>query len=130
VDLPKASFRLARPGGRLADALLVGGLPGRLHHLLDGSAFHLMTFNDALHEAVTDAIGRHLDLVKVHRIGRTGLAPSNRKDQFPDLVLVRPDGYVAAAGDGTAVDQMAAYLRRWLSPVPAAKDQSSEKHEA
>jgi 2-polyprenyl-6-methoxyphenol hydroxylase-like FAD-dependent oxidoreductase len=118
-----ASYRgapLAQGGGRLG-ALRAGDrvpdlhLPeGRLYDLLDPGSPTLLI-------AAADDDLRHVcepwaGVLPIHRVT---LPPSIAAG--PVWLLVRPDGYLAAAGGPADARRLGRWLGRWLEPVPTEK---------
>jgi len=90
-----------RAGDRVPDVYL-GGV--RLYDLLDLSTLTLFVSSDA----VAEAYRPWQDIVTVHRVPMAG--------EWADAgwLLVRPDGYLAAAGRPGDAKRLAGWLDRWL----------------
>ena len=100
-----------RPGRRLRDSLIAGGGVQRVHEVIDGSAFHLIAFDEDSLRQIGERIGGYSGVLTTHSIGRSMLVGSR---SFPAFVLVRPDGYIATSGDVTDGARVIAYLDRWV----------------
>jgi hypothetical protein len=103
-----------RAGDRVPDVRLP---EGRLYDLLDLSTPTL--FVTAESESIASACRDWSDVLTVHRVARSSaLAPT------PGWLLVRPDGYLAAAGSADETNRLLEWLRRWMNE-PAQPTNSS-----
>jgi 2-polyprenyl-6-methoxyphenol hydroxylase-like FAD-dependent oxidoreductase len=101
-----------RAGDRVPDVRLAGG---RLYDLLDISRFTLVVVGDPERVPAHRGWG-----IAVARIPMTAeLAPG------PGWLLVRPDGYLAAAGSSESIDRFTRWLTRWLVAHPHVENASS-----
>lgn len=111
---PARCPRPARPGTRLRDTPLAGGPPERLHHLLDGSRFHLLVFDDGILERIEESIRPYAEVLSSHRIRRSQLAAPGLRHRHPGFVLVRPDGHIAVSGETEQLAKVEEYLDQWV----------------
>lgn len=111
---PARCSRLARPGTRLRDTRLAGGPPERLHGLLDGSAFHLLVFDEETLERIEESIRPYARVLSTHRIRRSQLPALGLRRRNSGFILVRPDGYVAVSGETEPLSKVDEYLDRWV----------------
>jgi 2-polyprenyl-6-methoxyphenol hydroxylase-like FAD-dependent oxidoreductase len=99
--------------------------PSTLFQLMDPSAFTLFYSNisdpSKTHAEINDALGAWHYLMHGHEIATA----ENDGDAFKHLLgtsssilLVRPDGYVAFAGNERSVPQLAKYCDKWLIAKP------------
>jgi hypothetical protein len=98
-----------RAGDRVPDLDVAGG---RLYDLVDTSTLTLFVSDGAT--PIVDACLPWADVVTV------------RKTSLPDelvtgsgWLLVRPDGYLAAAGRADDAPRLRDWLDRWLTPTPS-----------
>jgi hypothetical protein len=115
-----ASYRgrpIARGGGgvgrlRAGDRVPDVHLPeGRLYDLLDPSRLTLFVTGEAGHAmaAVRECAGEWVPAIAVRHV-----APSSEFARHPAWLLVRPDGYLAAAGSADEGDRLNCWLAKWL----------------
>jgi 2-polyprenyl-6-methoxyphenol hydroxylase-like FAD-dependent oxidoreductase len=102
--LAKGGGRIGRlrAGDRVPDVRLAGS---RLYDLLDTSRFTLVVIGDP--ERVPEYRGWGIAVVRIPMAAE--LAPG------PGWLLVRPDGYLAAAGSSESIDRLTRWLKRWLA---------------
>jgi 2-polyprenyl-6-methoxyphenol hydroxylase-like FAD-dependent oxidoreductase len=111
-----------RAGDRVPDVRLA---EGRLYDLLDTSTLTLFVVGDD-----TDPIAapHHdwVDVLTVHRVAlHPALAPAS------GWLLVRPDGYLAAAGGAGESDRLTGWLHRWLTePAQPTNSSNAARHVA
>jgi hypothetical protein len=120
-----ASHDARPPAGRRApNATGLRGPRGErsIFDLLRGPQWTILAFTD---EALPDFGDLDPALVHVHQIGIaggaefhdvTGAATRAYATTNPELVLVRPDGYIAGRVPATESSRLPAHLRRWLPP--------------
>ena len=112
VTFPDRRFR---PGRRLADLPLTHGPSTHLHELIDGGGFHLLEFGGGIDDAAREDISQVYEgMVTITQITRSSLP---ERTCPPAYVLVRPDGYIAAAGDDSEAERARRYLTRWVAPA-------------
>lgn len=99
-------------GDRVPDVALGGD---RLDDLLDVSTLTLLVSGDV--GRLADAYAPWADVVTVREVSLPDGFPPNSASG-PAWLLVRPDGYLAAAGGARDGDRLTHWLKRWL--VPAA----------
>ncbi|BBZ28688.1 oxygenase [Mycolicibacterium madagascariense] len=99
-----------RAGDRVPDAELAGG--GRLYDLLDTAAPTLLVSGPTPDEArrIANAVGPWADVVGVRTVDLPAAVAAP-----PGWLLVRPDGYLAAAGPSGDVRRLHGWLERWLT---------------
>lgn len=92
-----------------------------LFELLDPSKFTLLYSNLTKPEATHAQIGRDVSrwhhLMRSHQIGPAESEEKTFQHLFgasSSILLVRPDGYIAFAGNENAISQLAAYCDKWL----------------
>ncbi|MEV3905687.1 FAD-dependent oxidoreductase [Mycobacterium sp. NPDC050551] len=100
-----------RAGDRVPDAAVVtaDGEHRRLHDLIDLAGPTLFVFADDEH--------LHTGRSAAVTVRRLASAPTITGDPAAWL-LVRPDGYLAAAGTATDADRLRRWVKRWLTPDP------------
>ena len=104
-----------RPGSRLPDLPLRDGAPTHLHGLIDGAGFYLLEFDGQIDDDSREDISQDYEgVVTIKQIARSSLPPGTRT---PSYVLVRPDGYIATAGDDPDAERALRYLARWVAPT-------------
>lgn len=115
VDDTSALRRRFRPGKRLADLPLKQGPSSHLHGLIDGGGFHLLEFEGGIEDRPREEISRAYEgTVTIQQVSRSSLPAGTRT---PAYVLVRPDGYIATAGDDSGAERARRYLARWVAPA-------------
>ena len=123
VDDVARSGRRFRPGRRLADLPLTHGPSTHLHGLIDGAGFYLLEFDGQIDDHSREEISQdHEGVVTIKQIARSSLPTGTRT---PSYVLVRPDGYIATAGDDSGVERARRYLDRWLRPTTSREHVSN-----
>lgn len=126
LTLPGSGGSLPMPGHRAPDAagLRGQGFRGSLHDLLQGAQWTLLAFTDGEGPRLS---GVARELVHVHRIGTTtvtaiedsrGEAHRAYRPQPGELVLVRPDGYLAARVPASEEQRLVDYLTQLLPDPP------------
>jgi 2-polyprenyl-6-methoxyphenol hydroxylase-like FAD-dependent oxidoreductase len=97
-----------RAGDRVPDVHLP---EGRLYDLLDPSRLTLFVTGEAGHAmaAVRECAGEWVPAIAVRHV-----APSREFARHPAWLLVRPDGYLAAAGSADEGDRLNRWLAKWL----------------
>ncbi|HEY5728186.1 MAG TPA: FAD-dependent monooxygenase [Acidimicrobiia bacterium] len=114
VDRARVRWGGIHPGRRLPYLGSADG-PGD-HFPIDAAAFHLLVFDDSVPLAtVADLEDRHSAVLTVHGVDRP-VARGRKGRKWPQVVLVRPDGYVAVVGDAADIGAVDRYLARWVSP--------------
>ena len=120
------------PGDRVPDLeLTAGGRPARLYQLLDLAGLTLLVTTPGpattpeLPAHVHDALRPWSGLVTIHPVHLAPPAPAAcarraAQPQEPALLLIRPDGYLAAAALASHPEPVTAWLSRWCPP-PAAR---------
>ena len=117
-----------KPGDRLPDAPIVReGRPTSLHEVLAAPRFHLLlcgAVDDAQLDRLASLERRYEGVLDVHRLTRDGISGSLHDGEgtalgrlgveSTALYHVRPDGYIGFRSGGTDVDELEAYLARWL----------------
>jgi 2-polyprenyl-6-methoxyphenol hydroxylase-like FAD-dependent oxidoreductase len=94
-----------RAGDRVPDVALTGG---RLYDVIDTSTLTLLISGGA--KDIADAVRAWADVVTVREVALPAeLVPG------PGWLLVRPDGYLAAAGRVGDADRLRGWLSRWLT---------------
>ena len=112
VARPRRRFR---PGRRLADLPLKQGPSSHLHGLIDGGGFHLLEFDGEIDDSPREEISKTYEgTVTIQQVSRSSLPAGTRT---PAYVLVRPDGYIATAGDDPDAERAFRYLARWVAPT-------------
>ncbi|MCX2730796.1 FAD-dependent monooxygenase [Saccharopolyspora sp. NFXS83] len=123
-----------RAGDRVPDADVLpvsGGVAGReserLHELLDLGRFTLVVCDPAADPAaLAERFRPWSEVLIVRQVAVPADQPALRGTDSaivrdlaarPGLLLVRPDGYLAAAARGTGPERLAGWLRGWLTPV-------------
>ena len=103
-----------RAGDRVPDLALAGDGNGRLYDLLDTSTLTLLVSGSILGGAkrVVEAAGPWADVIQIR-----GVVSPNELLSGSAWLLVRPDGYLAAAGHANDADRLRAWLTRWLVPT-------------
>ncbi|MFZ0015243.1 MAG: hypothetical protein WAL25_14140, partial [Acidimicrobiia bacterium] len=102
VDSDRVSSFGFGAGRRLPDSPVP-----RLHHLLDGRAFTLLSFeNGVVEKQVRSGLGEDIVVREAPQ--------SARCKRGVDWVLVRPDGYIATSGTMSKQDGVTRYVERWL----------------
>lgn len=115
VDDVAGPCRRFRPGRRLADLPLTHGPSTHLHELIDGSGFHLLEFDGEIDDRPREEILRAYEgTVTIKQVSRSWLPAGTRT---PAYVLVRPDGYIATAGDDSGAERARGYLAGWVVPT-------------
>ncbi|MGA7269976.1 MAG: FAD-dependent monooxygenase [Acidimicrobiia bacterium] len=113
---------LPAPGTRLPDSPLPGVGGGRLHEVLNGSSFQLLSFGASPDETNLNALRvRYRKLLEHHHFPS---CPWTR-EAVSLICLVRPDGYIAT-WDGADLSGVTATLEQMIgpatAPLPAAAD--------
>jgi 2-polyprenyl-6-methoxyphenol hydroxylase-like FAD-dependent oxidoreductase len=112
VARPRRRFR---PGRRLADLPLKQGPSSHLHGLIDGGGFHLLEFGGGINDGPREQISQAFEgTVIIEQISRSSLPAGTC---MPAYVLVRPDGYIATAGNDSGAESARRYLARWGVPT-------------
>jgi 2-polyprenyl-6-methoxyphenol hydroxylase-like FAD-dependent oxidoreductase len=118
-----------RSGDRVPDLELSAGpdgSPARLHQLLDLAGLTLVSTAAELPGSVRDAIRPWAGLVTVHPVTvAPPTAGSPRRDariadslrSDPALLLIRPDGHLAASAPLTRPGPLTGWLSRWCPPL-------------
>ena len=115
VDHVARPRRRFRPGRRLADLPLKQGPSSHLHALIDGGGFHLLEFDGEIDDRRREDISKTYEgTVTIQQVSRSSLPAGTRT---PAYVLVRPDGYIATAGDDPDAERAFRYLARWVAPT-------------
>jgi len=123
VDDVAGARRRFRPGRRMADLPLTQGRKSHLHELTDGGGFHLLVFGGGVDDGPLDEISRaYQGIVTIEQVSRSWLPAGTRA---PAYVLVRPDGYIATAGDDSRAARAIRYLVRWVVPTTSRENASS-----
>jgi hypothetical protein len=105
---------IAKGGGRIGDLRAGDRVPdvelprGRLYDVIDTSTLTLLVSGDA--EDIADAVRAWADVVVVRAV-----ALPAELVHGPGWLLVRPDGYLAAAGRAGDADRLRGWLSRWLT---------------
>lgn len=112
VERPCDRFR---PGRRLVDMPFTHGRSSHLHDLIDGQGFHLLEFDEGIDDSSREVIAQDYEgTVTIQQVGRSSVPAGTRT---PAYVLVRPDGYIATAGDDPGAERARRYLARWVVPT-------------
>jgi hypothetical protein len=107
----------------MADLPLTQGRKSHLHELIDGSGFHLLVFGGGVDDGPLEEISRaYQGIVTIEQVSRSWLPAGTRA---PAYVLVRPDGYIATAGDDSRAARAIRYLVRWVVPTTSRENASS-----
>ena len=115
--------RRFRPGSRLPDLPLRNAPATHLHGLIDGRTFHLLEFDGKLDDGSLDGISQeHGGIVTIRQIARSTMPAGTHT---PAYVLVRPDGYIATAGDDSRAERARRYLARWVVPTTSREHASA-----
>jgi hypothetical protein len=97
--------------------------PSHLHDLIDGKGFHLLEFDGAIDDSSREVIAQDYEgTVTIHRVVRSS-GPAGTS--APAYVLVRPDGYIATAGDDSGAERARRYLARWVVPTTSGEQASN-----
>jgi 2-polyprenyl-6-methoxyphenol hydroxylase-like FAD-dependent oxidoreductase len=123
------------PGDRVPDLeLTAGGRPARLYQLLDLAGLTLLVTTPEPPAHVRDAFGPWSGLVTIHPVAVTSPAadaPAGDAriaaglSREPSLLLLRPDGHLAAAAPASRPGPVTGWLTRWCPP-PASAVRSAE----
>ena len=115
VDDVEAPCDQFRPGRRLVDLPFTHGPSSHLHDLIDGNGFHLLEFDGGIDDSSREVIAQDFEgTVTIQQVGRSSVPAGKR---VPAYVLVRPDGYIATAGDDSGAERARRYLSRWVVPT-------------
>jgi 2-polyprenyl-6-methoxyphenol hydroxylase-like FAD-dependent oxidoreductase len=118
--------RQFRPGSRLADLPLKQGPSSHLHGLIDGGGFHLLEFDGEIDDSLREGISKTYEgTVTIQQVRRSSLPAGTRT---PAYVLVRPDGYIATAGDDPDAERALRYLARWVAPATSREHASKRSN--
>jgi hypothetical protein len=110
----------------LADLPLKQGPSSHLHGLIDGGGFHLLEFDGGIEDGPREEISRACEgTVTIQQLSRSSLPPGTRT---PAYVLVRPDGYIATAGDDPDAERALRYLARWVAPATSREHASKRSN--
>ena len=97
-----------QPGRRLPDRVIGAGMESRVHRLIAGDRFNLLTFEDTVDLSHLDRLADSFASVLTRRHA------GSTDGKAPTWALVRPDGYIAASGRDADFEGAQRYLRRWL----------------
>jgi len=107
----------------MADLPLTQGRKSHLHELTDGGGFHLLVFGGGVDDGPLEEVSRaYQGIVTIEKVSRSWLPAGTRA---PAYVLVRPDGYIATAGDDSRAARAIRYLVRWVVPTTSRENASS-----
>jgi hypothetical protein len=94
--------------------------------LIEGGGFHLLDLDGKLDEGPRKEISKAYErTVTIEHVSRSWLPAGTGT---PAYVLVRPDGYIATAGDDSEAERALRYLARWV--VPTSREHASNRSDA